>query len=804
MRYIIGLTFLFFSVALSAQFENFFNTNLIAHVNDRNIGARSYNDVWGYEDAEGREYAIMGARNGTIIYDLSDPATPEEIAFVPGTSSIWRDIKSFGNYLYVVADRGQDGLLIINMEQAPDTVTWEFWKPTLTAGLDTQVLEKCHNLYIDEQGICYISGCNLNGGGILMFDVGSTPGSPEYIGPATFRYSHDVFARGDTVYSADLQNGFFSVTDVSNKQNPNLLGFQQTTRTFTHNVWLSDDGRYLFTTDERPNANVDAYDISDLDNIQLLDTYRPLATEGQGVLPHNVHYFDGYLVISYYADGLKIVDASRPGNMVEVGAYDTSPNTGSSDGCWGAYPYLESGYVLASDMDQGLFVIDVDYQRACYLEGRVIDAETGIPLSDINLVIPSEQANFDRTRPDGTFRTGIVQNGTYEITFNKAGYQSKTVSVDLQNGVVTELEVGLEPIRQVALSGVVRAKDTGEVLPAEVLVTGAEGTFSFSAVSNGDSFLATNIPAGTYDIYLGLWGYRPKAFLDVDLSSSQDLEFVLSPGYEDNFSVDQGWTEERLGNAGAFSAWVREVPVGTVYNNQISNPAEDAQSDADDPSGRCYITGNGLIEVGAMDVDNGTVVLQSPAMDLTNYQNPELSFYYWFFNDGGSTTPDDDLRFYLANSTDTVLLSVISDNSNGWEQLQFLIEDYLPLTEPLYFIAETADLGNPHLVEAGLDAFAVSGNLSVNTEQVLEPTAELQVFPNPFNSEMTLRVSLPQNSASGSILRMYNQWGQPIRQIFLSSDQEALRLGRDLPAGIYFISLQSPEHQPITRKVIKN
>lgn len=801
MRFIVGLIFLLFTATLSAQLESFFNTSLIANVNERNTGARSYNDVWGYQDATGREYAIMGARNGTIIYDLSDPVVPEEIAFVPGTSSIWRDIKSFGNYLYVVADRGQDGLLIINMENAPDTVTWAFWKPTLTAGLDTRVLERCHNLYIDEQGICYIAGCNLNSGGVLMFDVASTPGSPQYIGPATFRYSHDVFARGDTVYSADLTNGFFSLTDVSNKQSPDLLAFQNTTRNFTHNVWPSDDGRYLFTTDERPNANVDAYDISDLDNIQLLDTYRPLATEGQGVLPHNVHYYNGYLVISYYADGLKIVDASRPGNLIEVAAYDTSPNTGSGDGCWGAYPYLESGYVLASDMDQGLFVVDVDYQRACYLEGRVIDADTGLPLSDINVVIPSEQANFDRTRPDGTFRTGIVQSGTYELTFNKAGYQAKTVSVDLQNGVVTELEVALEPIRQVALTGVVRAEDTREVLPAEVLITGAEGTFSFSAVSNGDSFLATNIPAGTYDIYVGLWGYRNQAIKQVDLSISQDLEFSLSPGYEDNFSIDQGWTTDRMGSD-AFSAWVREVPVGTTYNGQFSNPQEDAQSAEEDPSGRCYVTGNGVLAEGAMDVDNGTVILTSPAMDLTNYQDPVLSFAYWFFNDGGSTAPDDDLQFYLANSTDTVLLSTITESSDAWEFLQFVIEDYISLEEPVYFMAAATDRDNPHLVEAGLDAFAVSDDLSVNTEEAFEPEAQLVVFPNPFTSEMTLRLSLPQNRA-GETLRLFNQWGQQLQQISLSSDQEEFQVGQDLPAGVYFISLQSPQHQPITRKVIK-
>lgn len=801
MRHFFSLFFLLFSASLMAQVGSTFNASLVANVDERNTGSRSYNDIWAYEDATGREYAVMGAKNGTIIYDLSDPTAPQEIAFVPGASSIWRDIKSFGDYLYVVADRGQDGLLIINMENAPDTVTWEFWKPTLTAGLDTRVLEKCHNLYIDEQGICFIAGCNLNSGGVLMFDVASTPGTPQYIGPATFRYSHDVFARGDTLYSADLTNGFFSLTDVSNKQSPDLLAFQQTTRNFTHNVWPSDDNQYLFTTDERPNANVDAYDISDLDNIQLLDTYRPLATEGQGVIPHNVHFFDDYLVISYYADGVKIVDASRPDNLIEVGAYDTSPNTGSGDGCWGVYPYLSSGLVLASDMDNGLFVLEVDYQRACYLEGRVIDAETGAPLSDINVVIPSEQANFDRTRPDGTFRTGIVESGTFELEFEKAGYQTKTVSVDLQNGQVTNLEVALEPSQQVSLSGVVRAEDTREILPAEVFITGPEGDFTLSAVANGDFFSVDNIPAGVYDIYLGLWGFRPKVQLNVDLSQSRNLEFLLDRGFEDDFSTDQGWSTERI-DSDAFSAWVRDLPVATFFNSQLANPAEDAQSAAEDPLGLCYLTGNGLESPSAMDVDGGTVILKSPPMDLSNYQNPEIVFQYWFFNDGGSSPPDDDLRFYLANTRDTVLLSTITEGSIGWQTLQFVVEDFISLAEPLSFIAIASDLGSPHLVEAGLDAFEVIGDLSVNTQQIPEPILSLKVFPNPFTSETNLQFSLPGNRETAT-LRLFNQWGQQLQQFSLSSMQEELRLGQNLPAGVYFISLESPRTQPITRKVIK-
>ena len=74
-----------------------------------------------------------------------------------------------------------------------------------------------------------------------------------------------------------------------------------------------------------------------------------------------------YLVISYYRDGVIIVDVSDPANMVEVGQFDTSPFSSAPgfQGCWGAYPYLSSGNILATDRQEGLFVLSPNYVEAC-------------------------------------------------------------------------------------------------------------------------------------------------------------------------------------------------------------------------------------------------------------------------------------------------------------------------------------------------------------------------------------------------------------------------------------------------------
>ena len=59
------------------------------------------NDIWGYTDEFGNEYALVGGTKGTSVVDISDPANPVEVFFEPGLESIWRDIKTVGDYAYV-------------------------------------------------------------------------------------------------------------------------------------------------------------------------------------------------------------------------------------------------------------------------------------------------------------------------------------------------------------------------------------------------------------------------------------------------------------------------------------------------------------------------------------------------------------------------------------------------------------------------------------------------------------------------------------------------------------------------------
>jgi hypothetical protein len=56
-----------------------------------------------------------------------------------------------------------------------------------------------------------------------------------------------------------------------------------------------------------------------------------------------------------------VFDISDTNNIVKVAYYDTYENTNYAgyDGCWGVYPYLESGNIIASDTENGLYMISI-------------------------------------------------------------------------------------------------------------------------------------------------------------------------------------------------------------------------------------------------------------------------------------------------------------------------------------------------------------------------------------------------------------------------------------------------------------
>ena len=393
-------------------------------------------DIWGYVDDAGVEYAVIGNFSEVKIYALQDPNNPELIRSIPVAGSVWHDIKSYGNYLYHASESNADGITIIDMSNI-DNITFDTFEPLV--GNDE--LRAIHNLFIDEFGILYVTGSSVEPG-VLFYDLSTDPENPDLVGRHDAPYTHDIFVQNNIMYSSQVFDGELAIFDVSDKSNPVLLGQTQTGNNFTHNAWASPDGNYVYTTDERPNAFVESYDVSDPTDIRFLDRANSGSTQS-GIIPHNTHFRDDYLITSWYTEGVVVLDATRPDLLVKVGQYDTFQGlTTGFDGCWGVYPFLPSGIIIASDITEGLFVLQPNYQHATYLEGIVTDALTGLPIN--NAIIEIESTTIlENSDASGSFKTGFIGEGSYIVSVVSPGYVPQSMKVNFAIGQTSVINIAL-------------------------------------------------------------------------------------------------------------------------------------------------------------------------------------------------------------------------------------------------------------------------------------------------------------------------------------------------------------------------
>lgn len=118
----------------------------------------------------------------------------------------------------------------------------------------------------------------------------------------------------------------------------------------------------------------------------------------------------------------------------------------------------------------------------------------------------------------------------------------------------------------------------------------------------------------------------------------------------DDFEADLGWTTQV--NGATSGAWQRGVPVNDP--SWAYDPASDA-----DGSGSCYLTQNAP---GNTDVDNGSVTLISPALDLS--QDDATIEYFYFLQSS-----------LASNSGDTLAVEVSANGLAGpWTQVELHTE----------------------------------------------------------------------------------------------------------------------------------
>ena len=798
-----------FTAYLAAQQVEIENIRPIAHLDLGNC-----NDVWGYTAPDGHEFALVGHRTGTYIFDVStNPHDPIEVGFIPGTISTWRDLKTHGYYCYVVNESG-GGMDIISLEDP--------FNP-YKVGSYTSSTATAHNIFIAD-GYAYLVGSAGSSAqtnswqGIIILEL-SDPENPTELGRWEETYIHDIYVKNDTAYACDIYNGSLAIIDVSDKTNPTTMLVHNYSNYGCHAVWVTDDSKYAVTGDEESGGYVYIFDIQDFDNINMVATWYPDEPEVQNKSVHNVLIKDNLLYVSYYVYGTRIVDISDPYNPTEVGYYDWYPGqNGLYSGNWGTYPFTGNGLIYSTDYSgNGLFVMSYPFMGEIEFE-ELSDTENNIdPITLSATINENSEYSVDYstlmlywglngtitdstalTMSGGSYIGSITptgQNGTmhYYVAFNTmtgervtkpygAPYASFTFNIGTDN-VFPEIELITDLANQFYPSG------SYEVVSIASDNIGIGMVELFWQVGNGEIQTVTCTELNDQDygvIYEGVlsyedispgteityWSGATDASSQSNQSESEQKHFYVSDNYvlgdfEDEEALDRwdlgGWGRQYVNDD---IKWALNDSPGGLYLPNVYNA--------------CY-----LIET----------------LDLTQFNQAYLQF----------TSAE------MLFDGDYGYLQIKRGNNPGWSTL-LTVNGYLEIVERnvslnsfmdeselyirLLMTSNSTDESQGWFVD---DIFLVLNQdmpPNVNTDSgIINLPDRIQLYPNypnPFNPITNIAFSLSKHSLVD--LKIVDIEGRQIRHL-LSNGFAAGRhgvswngtndLGTAVGSGIYFMILRA-------------
>ena len=343
------------------------------------------NDSWGWTDPEtGKEYALVGTTTSAAFVDISDPTQPIYLGRIPTetVNSIWRDIKVYNNYAFIVADftssvplaDRQHGMQVFDLTRLRNVANPpQIFSPDVTYN----GFGKAHNIVINEEsGFAYAVGTETFSGGPHFVNIQNPLNPLSAGGYADDAYSHDAQVVTYNGPDADYTGREILIgsnvnevvlVDVTDKNAPTQISTMNYSNIgYTHQGWFTDDMTYFLLGDEVDEINFGlntrtvVFDFTDLDNPTFqMDYYGPT-----GAIDHNGYVVGDNFYIANYSAGLRIVDISNiaSGVMTEFAFFDTFiPNDNTAfNGAWNIYPYFESGNIIISDIEGGLFVVKPD------------------------------------------------------------------------------------------------------------------------------------------------------------------------------------------------------------------------------------------------------------------------------------------------------------------------------------------------------------------------------------------------------------------------------------------------------------
>ncbi len=608
------------------------------------------NSCFGYTSPSGREYALMGHSGGMSIVEISQPGSPVIVATIAGPTSLWRDVRTFGHYAYVVTENN-GGVQVVDLANVDNGVA------PLVNTITTGGSGNTHTIAINTtSGFLYRAGGA--GNGLRIYDLNQSAVNPPFVGQWPDKYVHETQVvsypgREIAICCGGLNGGYVNtgidIVDVTNKANPvTLSSIQYGQPGYSHQAWLTPDGQFLYQNDEtdgRPYTRI--FDASQLGSATPSLSYLGEFQNGTSV-DHNL-YTEGNLIYeANYRSGLRVFDRSASSlSPTLVAFFDTYPADDATgyNGLWNNYPYFPSGVVIGSDLERGLFVWWVGTPQIS------ISYPDGLPI----VVDPAGDTVRVRIQPDVA---GQLVPGSARLWTSTGGAWTASSLVPLAGN------------------------DFAAVFPAVPCGT----TVSYYVEAQSQNGIVWTSPENAPVDYESVSaGYSALAFADYDFESSG------------------GFATAVPGDTATAGVWSRVDPIGT---------AAQAEDDHSPGSGTvCWVTQNGLTggAADASDVDGGTTTLRSPIYDMSGPYTWTVSYWGWYSNDQGAAPNTDVFKVDVSNDGGAAWVNVETvgptgpDTAGGWRRHQFILNQFVTPTSLTRIRFQASDLGSDSTVEAAID-----------------------------------------------------------------------------------------------------
>ena len=453
--------------------------DLLAELSNADLMGTGANDVWGWTDPEtGVEYALVGERQGLALVDLSDPYAPFLVAFMETqtSSSTWRDMKVYADHVYVVSEANSHGLQVLDLTQLRDLTEFPVsLEPTTVVSS----FSDAHNVIIDEESaMLYVVGSNLASGGLVAFDI-SNPASPMLMGDyGEAGYTHDAHAvvyhgpdnehvGKSLVFGANANKmAIVDATDPTDMASLSVSYYSDLS--YTHQCWLTEDHRYLVLGDELDEQNQGfntrtlIWDVQDLENPFLLGEHFSEVT----AIDHNQYVVGNLLFQSNYRAGLRMLSLTdvAEGELSEIGYFDVDPTSDAAlfSGTWSNYPYFESGIVVVTSIDGGIFLVRPRFMEVNAVSDSVCSGNDLVVAVDILDGLLPPYALSIPDLPDGVVLNGFpaTLEGPASFAFSISGLEGFQGSLELRIRLESGLNTVEEPLAFTVSTGTIWYPDS--------------------------------------------------------------------------------------------------------------------------------------------------------------------------------------------------------------------------------------------------------------------------------------------------------------------------------------------------------